>query len=61
MKVLRFEIDPNKVGIKEEDGNGDIVVYVTINVEESPYFTREGMDLSSFIRLFILLIALVSN
>lgn len=48
---MRFDIEPSKVGINEEDGNGDMVIYVTVNVEESPYFTREGMDLSSFIRL----------
>ncbi len=54
LKVLRYDIEPSKIGINEEDGNSDMVIYVTVNVEESPYFTREGMDLSSFIRYIYL-------
>eukprot|EP00088_Acartia_fossae_P030736 TRINITY_DN3171_c0_g1_i5.p1 TRINITY_DN3171_c0_g1~~TRINITY_DN3171_c0_g1_i5.p1 ORF type:complete len:478 (-),score=78.65 TRINITY_DN3171_c0_g1_i5:457-1890(-) len=49
-QVLRFILDPKSLGLTEQN-SPERILYVTIKVKDSPFFERDGMDLSSFIRL----------
>ena len=48
-QVFRVDIDNSVLGIPEDDKQR--VLYVTLNVKDSPFFEREGMDLVSYVRL----------
>ena len=50
-QVLRFEIDNKALKIPPDEVVRERVVYVTVVVKDSPFFTREGLDLMSYIRL----------
>ena len=50
-QVFRYEIDPSLLDIPKEDDKKDRILYVTVNVKESLFFDREGMDLISHMRL----------
>lgn len=50
-QVMRVEIDNKVLDIPDEDVERERVLYVTASVKDSPFFTREGLDLLSYIRL----------
>jgi len=49
-QVFRFELDPSVLNIPGEDLNKR-VLFVTLNVQDSRVFKREGHDIHSYIRL----------
>ena len=49
-KVLKFIVDNKALQLLQDDDT-ERILYVTIKVTDSPFFVRDGMDLSSMIRL----------
>jgi len=50
-QVFRFELDSSVLDIPEFEDEKQRVLYVTLSVKDSPYFTRDGMDLRSYVCL----------
>jgi len=50
-QVFRLELDPALLNIPTEEVEKPRILYVTLNVKPSPFFTRDGIDLKSSIRL----------